>query len=299
MRCGNVKSKFNEALKFGSFESESGNQLIIHRFMASVETSSRKIFSIVLATYNCGRKVEPTIESILCQKKDLFELIVLDGASTDDTLDCIKKYESELTLISEKDGGVYDAFNKGIDSARGEYLYFIGAGDKLREGVLETVSEFLPSDVPALVYGDAFVVKEQIHYGGEYDESRLQKQNICHQAVFYHRDIFRLIGKYELRYSIFSDWALNLKCFGNRRIRKRYLERVIVDFEGGGLSSTDGDADFKNDFPRLVRKHLGIKSYITYKSPRVSSGIYRKLYFPFVRPLVGALRRLKNGRRES
>lgn len=267
---------------------------------AAEANSSQKIFSIVLATYNCGRKVESTIESILCQNKDLFELIVLDGASTDDTLDCIKKYESDaLKLISEKDGGVYHAFNKGIDLATGQYLYFIGAGDRLREGVLETVSEFLPSNVPAFVYGDAFVVKEQIHYGGEFCEARLHKQNICHQAVFYHRDIFRLVGKYDLRYSIFSDWALNLKCFGDRRVRKQYLERVIVDFEGGGLSSTDGDADFKNDFPRLVRNYLGVKSYIAYKSPQLSSGIYWKVYFPFVRPLVSAVRRLKNGGRES
>lgn len=267
--------------------------------MTSAQASSRKIFSIVLAVYNCGRKIEPTIESILCQNKDLFELIVVDGASTDDTLDCIEKYKGSLKLISEKDDGVYDAFNKGIDLATGQYLYFIGAGDKLRAGVLETVREFLPPGVTAFVYGDAYVVKEQINYGGEYDESRLQKQNICHQAVFYHRDIFRLVGKYELRYSIFSDWALNLKCFGNRRIRKRHLERVIVDFEGGGLSSTDGDADFKNDFPRLVRRYLGLKSYINYKSPLVSSVIYRKVYFPLVRPFVSALRRLKNGGRES
>ncbi|HEY0048996.1 MAG TPA: glycosyltransferase family 2 protein [Pyrinomonadaceae bacterium] len=266
---------------------------------AAEANGSRKIFSIVLATYNCGRKVERTIESIICQNKDLFELIVVDGASTDDTLDYIKKYESDLRLISEKDGGVYDAFNKGIDLATGQYLYFIGAGDKLREGVLETVGEVLPPSVPAFVYGDAYVVREQIHYGGEYDASRLQKQNVCHQAAFYHRDIFALTGKYELRYSIFSDWALNLKCFGNRRIRKQYLPRVIVDFEGGGLSSTDGDADFKKDFPRLVRNYLGLKSYIAYKSPRISSGIYWKIYFPFVRPFVGALRRLKNGRRES
>jgi glycosyltransferase involved in cell wall biosynthesis len=267
--------------------------------MTSAKAGNRKIFSIILATYNCGRKVERTIESILCQKKDLFELIVVDGASGDDTLDCIKKYESGLHLISEKDGGVYHAFNKGIDLATGEYLYFIGAGDKLREGVFEYVSEFLPSDVPALVYGDAYVVKEQIHYGGEFDRSRLQKQNICHQAVFYHRDVFKLTGKYDLRYSIFSDWALNLKCFGSRRIRKQHLQCVIVDFEGGGLSSTDGDADFKKDFPRLVRNYLGLKSYIAYKSPLVSSGLYWKVYFPLVRPLVSALRRLKNGGRES
>jgi glycosyltransferase involved in cell wall biosynthesis len=265
--------------------------------MAPAESNNRKIFSIVLATYNCGRKVESTIQSVLCQNKDLFELIVVDGASNDDTLDYINKYKSDLKLISEKDGGVYDAFNKGINLATGEYLYFIGAGDCLREDVLETVSRFLPPDAPTFFYGDAYVVKEGIHYGGEYDAARLQTQNICHQAVFYHRDIFKLLGKFDLRYSIFSDWALNLKCFGDRRVGKRYLQCVIVDFEGGGLSSTDGDGGFKKDFPRLIRNYLGVKSYIAYQAPRFSSGLYWKVYFPFVRPLVSAVRRLKNARR--
>ena len=269
---------------------------------AAEANSNQKIFSIILATFNCGRKVEATIQSILAQNRDLFELIVLDGASTDDTLDYIGKYESDLRLISEKDAGVYDAFNKGIESATGRYLYFIGAGDRLREGVLETVSEFLPAetDAPALVYGDAYVVKERLNYGGEYCESRLTTQNICHQAAFYHRDIFKLLGKYDLRYSIYSDWALNLECFGDRRIRTQYLQYVIVDFEGGGLSSTAaGDANFKRDFPRLIRRSLGIKSYLAYRLPILSSGIYWKVYFPFVRPGVEAVRRLKNGSRKS
>ncbi len=88
--------------------------------MALSETASQKIFSIIMATYNCGEKVENTLQSIFSQNKELFELIVVDGASTDNTLDYIKKYESSLILISEKDGGVYDAFNKGIDIATGK-----------------------------------------------------------------------------------------------------------------------------------------------------------------------------------
>lgn len=267
---------------------------------AAEANDNRKIFSIILATFNCGRKAEATIQSILSQNRDLFELIVIDGASTDDTLDYIGKYQSDLKLVSEKDAGVYDAFNKGIESATGRYLYFIGAGDRLREGVLETVREFLPLDAPTFVYGDAYVVNERLHYGGEYCPSRLKEQNICHQAAFYHRDIFELLGKYDLRYSIFSDWALNLKCFGDRRIKKRYLEYVIVDFEGGGLSSTgDGDVNFKKDFPRLIRRSLGIKAYLAYRLPILSSDIYWKVYFPFVRPCVSAVRRLKTGRRRS
>lgn len=265
----------------------------------AIEETNRKIFSVVLAAYNCGRKVETTIDSVLSQNKKLFELIVVDGASTDETLECVKKYEGDLKLISERDDGVYDAFNKGIESATGEYLYFIGAGDRLREGVLEKVSENLAADAPVLIYGDAFVVKEQIDYGGRFDESRLVTQNLCHQSVFYHRDIFKLTGKYDLRYRIFSDWALNLKCFGDRRIEKRHVQCVIVDFEGGGLSSTDGDAEFRKDFPRLIRKNLSVRAYLAYKYPAVLSAVYRKVYIPFVRPAIDAIRRLKKAGRES
>lgn len=274
--------------------------------MSTAETDGRKLFSIVLATYNCGRKVESSIESILEQRRDLFELIVVDGASSDETLDCIKKYENDLTLISEPDAGVYHAFNKGIKRATGRYLYFIGAGDRLREGALEEVEESLAAamddddadaDAPVLVYGDAYVVQAQMPYGDQYDESRIKTQNICHQAVFYHRAVFELVGNYDLRYNICADWVLNLKCFGEPRIEKRYLPRVIADFEGGGLSSMTEDDHFKKDFPRLIRKHLGVKSYIAYKSSFTSADVYRKIYFPFFRPLVGAVRRLKKGGR--
>lgn len=265
--------------------------------MITADSGSRKIFSIILATYNCGQKIESTVESILSQDRNLFELIVVDGASTDDTLEYVKKFENDLKFVSEKDNGVYDAFNKGINCASGEYLYFIGAGDKMRENVLEIVSKSLLPAAPAFLYGDAYVVKDKFLYGGEFNEERLKKQNICHQAIFYHRRIFDLLGKYDLRYDVFADWALNLKCFGDRRIEKQYLQSVIVDFEGGGLSTTIGDAVFKKDFPRLVKKYLGVKSYISYKYPNSTTQIYRKVYFPFVRPFVRAVRRIKNSGR--
>lgn len=251
------------------------------------ETVNQKMFSIIMATYNCGRKVENTLESIFSQNKDLFELIVFDGNSTDDTLDYIRKYENDLTLISEKDAGVYDAFNKGIERAAGKYLYFIGAGDGLREGVLQKVNESVLPDAPAIVYGDAYVVQDQLYYGGDYYDSLIEKQNICHQAIFYNRKVFQLTGNYELRYKIFADWALNLKCFGDHRIEKRYIKVIIADFEGGGLSSTTDDPAFDKDFPSLLRKYIGIKSYIVYKFPNV----YDKIYFPFVRPYISWIKR--------
>jgi len=255
---------------------------------------NQKTFSIIIATFNCGRKIEHTIESILSQKRDLFELIVVDGASTDDTLEHIKKYENDLTLISEKDDGVYYAFNKGIDLATGEYLYFIGAGDLLREGVLERINNDLPTENLSFVYGDVYLKAKRLYERGARSNLNFAARLICHQTIFYHRSIFELIGKYDLRYKILADMAFNFKCFGNRQIKKHYIQCVVADFEEGGISTTVEDTDFRQDLPRLIKHNLGMKSYIYYKADLVLWGIYFKLYFPFVRPYVSVLKRLKD-----
>ncbi len=231
--------------------------------MALSETANQKVFSIIMATYNCGQKVENTLQSILSQNEELFELIVVDSASTDNTLDYIKKYESGLTLISEKDDGVYDAFNKGIDIATGKYVYFIGAGDCLQPDILERVKEFLPMETPTLVYGNCYFTKRKFFDGRELSISDFTWTNICHQGEFYHREIFDIVGKYDLRYKVFADWLLNLKCFLHRGVNKRYVPLYIADYEEGGLSSRiDNDPAFKKGFPRFVRNELGIKAFI-------------------------------------
>lgn len=234
-----------------------------HRVMAASEKVNQKTFSIIIATYNCGQKIEQTLRSILSQNKELFELIVFDGGSTDNTLDYINKYEGDLTVISEKDRGVYDAFNKGIDLAAGKYIYFIGAGDCLRPNVLEQVREFLPPETPTLVYGNCYFTKQKYFDGGELSSSDFAWTNICHQGEFYHRAIFDIVGKYDLRYKVFADWLLNLKCFLHQGINTRYIPLYIADYEEGGLSSRiSNDPAFKSDFPQLVKKELGVRAFV-------------------------------------
>jgi glycosyltransferase involved in cell wall biosynthesis len=272
------------------------------------ETANQKTFSIILATYNCGRKVEDTLLSILSQNEELFELIVIDGASSDGTLDCIKKYENSLTLVSEPDDGVYYAFNKGIDLATGKYLYFIGAGDCLRKGVLEQVKEFLPKEDANFVYGNCYFVKRKGFDGRKFSSFDFTWTNICHQGEFYHRSIFDIIGKYDLRYKIFADWMLNLKCFLHRGINERYIPIYIADYQEGGVScDLNNDPAFKKDFPRFVKKELGIKAFIICQAKMTNPdalyfthGLVYGLFYemlkhliPVARPFVRRYRTLK------
>ncbi|MDQ3132098.1 MAG: glycosyltransferase [Acidobacteriota bacterium] len=248
--------------------------------MAAPEAANQKLFSIIMATYNCGQKVENTLQSIFSQNKELFELIVLDGASTDDTLDYIKNYESDLTLISEKDDGVYYAFNKGIDLATGKYIYFIGAGDCLKPNILEQVKDFLPPENPGFVYGNCYFVKNKVYNGKEFTSTLFIRDNLCQQGIFYHRTIFDMVGKYDLRYRIFADWFFNLKCFMHDGVTKRYIDYVIADYEEGGISAEiNRDPIFVKEFPLFVKKHFGIYNYFLCKAFLKEPYIFNFIYF--------------------
>ncbi|MEP6900121.1 MAG: glycosyltransferase family 2 protein [Actinomycetota bacterium] len=242
------------------------------------------MFSIIMATYNCGQKVESTLQSIFSQNRELFEIIIIDNASTDDTLDYIKKYENEVTLISEKDDGVYFAFNKGIDLAQGKYIYFIGAGDYLKPAILAEIKEFLPLETPSLVYGKCYFLKQKVFNGKEFDSKLFVRDNLCQQGIFYHREIFKLVGKFDLRYKILSDWLFNLKCFIHQGITKRYIDRVIADYEEGGLSAEIScDPVFLKEFPLFVRQQFGLYNYLIckafLKNPYLFNYVYYKKYY--------------------
>ncbi len=229
-------------------------------------TNDQKLFSIIVATYNCGRKVEETLRSILLQEKQLFELIVIDGASTDETLECIKKYENDIIFVSEKDAGVYDAFNRGIKISRGKYVYFIGAGDCLKPGILEEVQKLLPAENPAFVYGKCYFVKHKTLNGRRFTAETFIRDNLCQQGIFYHRSIFDIVGNFDLRYEIFADWFFNLQCFLEKSINKKFIDKIIAYYEEGGISSEiNNDPVFVRDFPVFVREKLGIKNYILCK----------------------------------
>ncbi len=232
------------------------------------------LFSVIIPSYNCGRKLEATIESVLSQTEGLCELIVIDGGSTDDTLDVIGKFEGRLRYVSETDRGVYDAMNKGVRMSSGKYVFILGAGDRLREGVLSRVAEVLP-DGPSFVYGDAYLERHGVLMGGLLEKADFIRTNICQQAIFYERSVFDLLGEFDLKYNVYADWAFNMKCFADPRLRKLYLGLVVADFEGWGISDTQKDAHFVNDFPDLIRRYVGMSHYLRYRIYLTRVSFYR------------------------
>lgn len=226
------------------------------RFPFVEQIVEQKLFSIITPVYNCGGKIETTINSVWWQERDLFEHIIVDGKSTDETLSTIEKYRSGIKLISEPDRGIYDAMNKGIGLASGKYLHFLGAGDRLRPFVLKTIAHLMPREELTFVYGNVLWEDQDKIYDGQFSKARMQHDNICHQAIFYERKIFEVLGNFELRFNVYADYVLNIKCFGTDTIKKKYLDCVIATYEGGGMSMHHTDQSFFEERAELIKSYL-------------------------------------------
>ena len=246
---------------------------------------SQPLFTIITPTFNSGAKTAFTVSSVLSQDFTSYEYLVIDGCSTDDTLDQLPTDDARLRWWSEPDRGIYDAMNKGIRLARGRYLYFLGAGDRLCPGVLREMAAFLSvdGDTRHFLYGDVHWSGGVGRYGGAFDAMRLAYSNINHQAIFYGREVFKLVGNYDLRYKTCADYALNICCLGHSAIRKQHVDLIVADFEGGGASEGTDEAFF-GDVTTIVRQQLGLKAGL-------AAIYYHSPHLPWLRWTANRLRR--------
>ena len=222
------------------------------------------VLTIITPNYNSGDKLLATVRSTVSESVE-FEHIIVDGASTDGSTELASELAAEhahLKVYSEVDNGVYDAMNKGIQHARGRYLFFLGAGDLLIPGGLTRISQHLPECEHALIYGD--VLYRGISHNGKFSRLMLCEGNICHQCILYSRRLFNLVGMYNTRYKALADWEFNLRCFGNRHVQVQYVPVIVAHFEVGGISSA-GDKDFERDRTILLSQHLGLGIYLLHK----------------------------------
>ncbi|NND62539.1 MAG: glycosyltransferase [Flavobacteriaceae bacterium] len=225
------------------------------------------MLSVIIPTFNSYKTFSILLDSIAQQIHKNVEVIVMDGMSRDNTIEIAEAYKSQipgLKIFREKDNGIYDAMNKAMDKASGEWIIFLGSDDKFHSNeVLETLSETLKSSRAHVVYGNAKIsgdtgwAKDGDIYDGKFDLPKLLNRNICHQAMFYRRSFIRAeIGTFNTDYKKSSDWDFNLRCWAKEPFE--YVDLVISDFAAGGFSTHSNDTRIVDDFVTNVMRYFNI-----------------------------------------
>lgn len=218
-----------------------------------METIEKMKLSIITINYNEATALRQTIDSVRSQTYQDYEHIIIDGGSTDDSVAVIKNYETEypaLKWVSEKDKGVYDAQNKGIERAGGEYCFFLNAGDVFADSqVLEQFfSVFSQAD---LLYGNLRVVQKGKQVGfckGVEQPTFLDLYNNClkHQSTFIKRNLFERFGVYDASLRIVADWEWFFKVAAfHDDVALEYRNVDVAEFDNDGIS---------NRSPQLCKK---------------------------------------------
>lgn len=230
---------------------------------------SRPIVSIITTTYQAEKTLERSILSVITQDRSIFEYIIIDGCSTDGTLDIVKQYKDSIDIcISEPDEGVYDAMNKGIDMARGEWLYFLGGDDELLN-ILSKIKSLLV-DPRKIYYGNVLYPNQLRIYKGKVSTYRFIIENISHQAIFYPRSVF-IGNRYSNCYPINADYALNINLWNSLDFAFTYVPiAVAVHNDENGLSKDNRDVQFYADRPALIRESLGSKWYVVFLAHKLA-----------------------------
>ncbi|MCH4147940.1 MAG: glycosyltransferase [Prevotella sp.] len=237
-------------------------------------------FTIITCTFNAEKVVQRTLESVLHQQYQQVEHLIIDGKSKDATMRLVNEYSAESKLkvvshdvivVSEPDKGLYDAMNKGIQKAKGDYLVFLNAGDVFpSEHTLEKIASCVTEgeELPGVLYGDTDIVDINGRFIRHRRLSPPQNLSwhsfkngmlVCHQAFYARTDIAKS-NLYDLNYhySADVDWCIRvMKEAANKGLSLRNVNAVIVNFLDGGMTTKNHRASLKERF-HVMRVHYGL-----------------------------------------
>lgn len=210
--------------------------------------------SIIVPSFNGANHLEDFLSKVPGEHTELYEILVMDGGSTDDSESILNYYAERLPhlkYVSEKDRGIYDAMNKGIDAASGSWLYFCGLDDEI---YWQRFKEMIPNLKGDVVYANVHMGEKV--YDGEFTPQKLVEKNICHQAMFFNITVFIKHGKYSLKYKLLSDYLMNIRLFGDATLMITYMDEVIAKYGTDGLSSSFIEEAFILKIPSYFRKFV-------------------------------------------
>ena len=241
-------------------------------------------FTIVTVTYNAEGVLRPTTDSVLMQSYAHVEHLIIDGASTDHTLQIAEEYRQksadaarghEIRIISEPDKGIYDAMQKGLDRAAGDYVCFLNAGDRLPNAdTLLMIADKVDNErMPGVLYGDTDIVDDEGNYlfrrrltPPEQLTWRSFRQGmvVCHQAFYARTDIAKRVD-YDLqfRYSADVDWCIRvMKECENDGLELKNLHLTVVNYLQEGQTTLHHRASLRERFRVMVRHYGWISTLV-------------------------------------
>jgi glycosyltransferase involved in cell wall biosynthesis len=255
------------------------------------------LISVITVNYNNSLGLRETIQSVIGQTYSDIEYIVVDGGSTDRSLAVIEEHTAGISWwVSEKDNGVYDAMNKGIARANGEYLLFLNSGDYFYSK--KSLEIFAAQNHDAdIVYGDLQVITVDKNWVKPYPVKLsfryFLNDTLPHPSSFIRRELFSRCGMYDTGFRIVADWAFFIKAICKDDASYKHIDEVISSFRYDGMSSkpenqpiiaAEKDAYLQAEFPMFIDDYLETESMLK-KHSRLQHSRVRKLLARFFKQL--------------
>lgn len=240
---------------------------------------SELLVTVLTPCFNSGKTIEKTLECIENQTYKNIEYIIVDGGSTDNTLHLIEEHRGrlpgKLTVISEKDNGIYDAMNKGIRLARGQLIGIVNSDDCYERDTVEQIVRHYGGNRYEVVYG-----MQRIYLGGKeksvviHHHDFLPQQMITHPTCFVTKDTYEKFGVFDTQYRSAADYDLMLRYFKGGEVVFTPVYHVLSNFHLGGMSSSQTGVREN----ALVRFRYGYLSRRKYWFVVVKSHMYELLH---------------------
>lgn len=234
-----------------------------------------KLISIIIATYNSELVLAKCLDSIVIQKYDLVEIIVVDGNSSDQTLEVLNIYKNDIDyLVSEPDDGIYDAWNKGINLASGDWLMFVGSDDELRPGCITSYKKQIDEDKGYdYISGRIMLVNQQgdelREFGEPYDWGVFRTiMNLAHVSALHNRRLYDTYGYYDTSYKICGDYELLLRPKGELKVK--FIDKLLANMAIGGVSY--------GSFPALEEARQAKLKHIVKSKPSIFFDYYYAVF---------------------
>lgn len=243
-----ANGKFEFSLRFsqsGLPSAEGGLRTRGYFKRSTANDERRPLITIITAVFNAQKTLAATIESVINQSYDNIEFIIVDGGSTDASVDIMRKYDQYIDYwVSQPDAGIYDAWNRGVKLASGDWLAFLGADDAYLSGAIDGYVDFLanhPSGTLEFVSSKVSLVKDtkvlrEVGHAWRWSIFR-QYMGVAHVGAMHRRTLFEKYGLFDDSFKICGDYELLLR--PRDRLGADFFDEVTVNMEVGGVSDTN------------------------------------------------------------